>query len=122
MTPLSPQLLSRIDRTRRHFFSHCFVGLGNVALGSLLSGGKMLAGSTPRADNPLAPKPPHFTPKVKRVIYLFMAGSPSQFEAWLYRPKLAELDGQPTPDSFLEGKRFAFMESFTKNRPKLLGP
>ena len=122
MTPLSPQLLNRIERTRRHFFGQSFVGLGNVALAGLLSGGKLLAGPSPKADNPLAPKSPHFSPKVKRVIYLFMAGSPSQFETWLYRPKLAELDGQPTPDSFLEGKRFAFMESFTKNKPKLLGP
>ncbi len=111
-----------VDRTRRHFFSQCFAGLGNIALGSLLSNGKLLATEAPLVENPLAPKNPHFTPKVKRVIYLFMAGSPSQFETWLYRPKLGELDGQPTPDSFLEGKRFAFMESFTKNKPKLLGP
>ena len=93
MTPLSPELLRRIERTRRHFFGQCFVGLGNVALGGLLSEGRLLAAPGPRVDNPLAPKPPHFSPKVKRVVYLFMAGSPSQFETWLYRPKLTELDG-----------------------------
>ena len=116
------QQMSLRDRTRRHFFSQCFVGLGNIALGGLLSNGKLTASNVPRVENPLAPKAPHFTPKVKRVIYLFMAGAPSQFETWLYRPKLGELDGQPTPDSFLEGKRFAFMERFMKDKLKLLGP
>ena len=116
------QQMSLRDRTRRHFFSQCFVGLGNIALGGLLANGKLTAGNAPRVENPLAPKAPHFTPKVKRVIYLFMAGAPSQFETWLYRPKLGELDGQPTPDSFLEGKRFAFMERFMKDKLKLLGP
>ena len=116
------QQMSLRDRTRRHFFSQCFVGLGNIALGGLLANGKLTAANVPRVENPLAPKAPHFTPKVKRVIYLFMAGAPSQFETWLYRPKLGELDGQPTPDSFLEGKRFAFMERFMKDKLKLLGP
>ena len=106
-----------LHRTRRHFFSQCFVGLGNLALGGLLA-----ADSRPDSQNLLAPKAPHFKPRVKRVIYLFMAGAPSQFETWLWRPKLAELDGKATPDSFLDGKRFAFMEQFTKERPKLLGP
>lgn len=112
-----------LDATRRHFFSRCFVGLGNLALGTLLAdhGGRLAAETTPLRD-PLAAKPPHFAPKVKRVVYLFMAGAPSQFETWLWRPKLRELDGQATPDSFLDGKRFAFMESFTKEPPKLLGP
>ncbi|MYG03382.1 MAG: DUF1501 domain-containing protein, partial [Acidobacteriia bacterium] len=59
---------------------------------------------------------------VKRVVYVLMAGAPCQFETWLWSPKLRELDGQATPDSFLDGKRFAFMEQFTKQRPKLLGP
>ena len=110
------------DRTRRHFFSQCFAGLGNIALAGLMSDGKLPGAKPSPSREPAGSEKPHFTPKVKRVIYLFMAGSPSQFETWLYRPKLGELDGQPTPDSFLEGKRFAFMESFTKNKPKLLGP
>jgi len=117
MTPTEERLL---HRTRRHFFSQCGVGLGNIALGGLLSDQKMFA--APKVDNPLEPKPPHFEPKVKRVIYLFMAGAPSQFETFLWRPKLAELDGTVPPDSFIQGKRFAFMERFTKERPKLLGP
>lgn len=111
-----------LHQTRRHFFSECFVGLGGIALGGLLDGRALAAPALADARNPLAPKQPHFAPKAKRVIYLFMAGAPSQFETWLWRPRLAELDGQSAPDSFLEGKRFAFMEQFTKERPKLLGP
>ena len=119
MTPSKQRLL---HRTRRHFYSQCFVGLGRIALGGLLSGQVWGARSEPDSSDPLAPRPPHFAPKVKRVVYLFMAGAPSQFETWLWRPKLKELDGQATPDSFLEGKRFAFMEQFMEERPKLLGP
>ena len=113
---------SLLHATRRHFYSQCFVGLGGIALAGLL-GGRGL-GAAPRAAERrlLAPRDPHFAPKVKRVVYLFMAGAPSQFETWLWRPRLRELDGQRTPDSFLDGKRFAFMERFTKDRPKLLGP
>ena len=114
--------LHRLHATRRHFFSQCFVGLGGLALADLLSPTGLHAASGSVSGSPLAPKRPHFAPKAKRVVYLFMAGAPSQFETWLWRPKLRELDGQATPDSFLDGKRFAFMEQFTKQRPKLLGP
>ncbi len=119
---MRPQDRALLHATRRHFFSRCFVGLGNLALGSLLASRELRAASPASGRNPLALKAPHFAPKVKRVIYLFMAGAPSPFETWLWRPKLRELDGQAAPDSFLRGKRFAFMESFTKERPKLLGP
>ena len=62
--------------------------------------------------NPMAAKDPHYAPKAKSVIYLFMAGGPSQFELFQPKPKLQELSGQVIPNSFMEGKRFAFMESF----------
>ena len=119
MTPRQHHLL---HATRRHFFSQCFVGLGGIALGGLLGTNGLEGAPATDSRNPLAPKQPHFAPKVKRVVYLFMAGAPSQFETWLWRPKLRELDGKATPDSFLDGQRFAFMEQFTKERPKLLGP
>ncbi len=109
-----------LNQTRRHFFNQCFVGLGQVALGSYL-GGRSLGANLPKIDNPLAPKPPHFPPKIKSVIYLFMAGAPSQFELFDYKEKLQQYSGQQIPQSFLEGKRFAFMESFSKQVPKLLG-
>jgi uncharacterized protein (DUF1501 family) len=67
------------------------------------------AGAAPAG--PLAPKPTHFPARAKNIIYLFMAGGPSQLELFDYKPKLAELNGQPIPQSFIEGKRFAFMDS-----------
>ena len=106
--------------TRRHFFSQCAMGLGSVALASLLSEQKLFAG-TNALPNPLAPKAPHFPAKAKNIIYLFMAGGPSQLEMFDYKPKLIELHGQPIPESFVKGKRFAFMDTFSKDRPKLLG-
>ena len=119
---MTPTQLHLLHATRRHFFSQCFVGLGGLALADLLSPTGLHAAPGSVSERPLAPKRPHFAPKAKRVVYLFMSGAPSQFETWLWRPKLRELDGQATPDSFLDGKRFAFMEQFTKQRPKLLGP
>ena len=70
-------------------------------------------------SNPMALKRPHFRPRAKNVIYLFMAGGPSQLELFDYKPKLIELNGQPIPDSYIEGKRFAFMGS--SHGTKLLG-
>jgi hypothetical protein len=108
-------------QTRRHFFHDCAVGLGAVALASLLSDGNLFAADEARFSNPLAPKPSHFHAKAKSVIYLFMAGGPSQLELFDYKPKLQELNGRPIPDSYLKNKRFAFMDSFTKQVPQLLG-
>ncbi len=119
MTPDQSRLL---QRTRRHFFRQCGVGIGQMALASLLNGGNVFAANAPSLENPLAPRPPHFPPTAKRVIYLFMAGGPSQLEMFDYKPKLAEYDGKNTPPSVLKGQRFAFMDSFTKDTPKLLGP
>ena len=70
---------------RRHFFRDCGVGLGSMALTSLLKGSGRAAEQSPAkqstaASNPLAPKAPHFPAKAKRVIYMFMAGAPSQLE------------------------------------------
>src|SRR5262249_49161718 len=120
-------LMERIDplllRTRRHFFRECSVGLGTVALGTLLSRDLRGAEATRAAKvgNPLAPTKPHFAPKAKAVIFLFMAGGPSQFELLEPKPELQKYHGQPIPDSFIQGKRFAFMDTFAKERPKLLG-
>jgi hypothetical protein len=97
--------------TRRHFFSRCGVGLGRVALASLLSDGRIFA----------AARKPHFPARIKSVIYLFMAGGPSQLELFDYKPALQKHDGQTAPESLLKGKRFAFMDTFSKEPPKLLG-
>jgi hypothetical protein len=106
-------------RTRRHFFKECALGLGSMALATLFNDGKLAA--APQVLNPLAPRRPHFTAKARSVIYLFMAGAPSQLELFEYKPKLSEYDGKPMPDEFIKGKRFAFMDTFTKEHPKCLG-
>jgi hypothetical protein len=105
-------------QTRRHFFKDCAVGLGTMALASLSN---ERAFAEPAFVNPLAAKPPHFTAKAKSVIFLFMAGGPSQLELFDYKPKLQALHNKPVPDSFIAGKRFAFMDTFTKEHPKCLG-
>lgn len=96
------------NSTRRHFFSQCGVGLGSVALASMLA---QEGGAAPSIDSPLAPKPTHYPAKAKNVIFLFMAGGPSQLEMFENKPELTKLNGQPIPQSFVEGKRFAFMDS-----------
>lgn len=115
-------LQNQLDQlqTRRHFFENCAVGVGKVALASMLLGNRANA-STPTAVNPLAPRPPHHRPKIKNIIYLFMAGGPSQLELFDYKPELQRLNGEPIPQSYLEGRRFAFMNSFAREVPKLLG-
>jgi hypothetical protein len=95
------------ERTRRHFFGECGVGVGAVALRELLASDRA-AGAV---QAPLAVKPPHFPARAKRVIFLFMAGGPSQLDLFDWKPELARRDGQPIPASFVEGKRFAFMDS-----------
>jgi hypothetical protein len=107
--------------TRRHFFSRCAVGLGGIALASMLGENRLhgAAAGLPALPNPMAPRPGHFAPRAKNIIYLFMAGGPSQLELFDYKPKLIELNGQPIPPSLIEGKRFAFMDS--SHGTKLLG-
>ena len=104
--------------TRRHFFSRCGLGLGSIALASLLNEKRLFAAAPEHLPNPMAPKPPHFAPRAKNIIYLFMAGGPSQLELFDYKPKLIDLNGQPIPQSYIEGKRFAFMG--TSHGTKLL--
>jgi len=113
-------------KTRRHFIKECATGLGGLALGSMFLGCDPLGKSTKRSPlafserdlNPLATLSPPFNPKVKSVIYLHMAGSPSQLEMFDYKPILQKLNNQDCPESLLQGKKFAFI----KGTPKLLGP
>ncbi len=112
----SPNELLRL--TRRQFFSRCGLGLGSIALASLMNETKLFGADTALL-NPMAPKAPHFPAKAKNIIFLFMAGGPSQLELFDYKPKLIDLNGQPIPQSFIEGKRFAFMDS--SHGTKLLG-
>jgi len=111
------QLIVR-EQTRRHFFSNAGLSVGSLGLASLMAGGD-LRGAAPNnlQTNPLAPRNPHFDAKAKRVIYLFMAGGPSQLELFDFKPKLQEMDGEVIPESYVEGKNFAFL----KKDAQLLG-
>ncbi|HEY2155239.1 MAG TPA: DUF1501 domain-containing protein [Isosphaeraceae bacterium] len=112
MTDPSP----RLDITRRHLFAQCGLGIGSMALGSLLSERRARAGET----DPMAPRPGHIKARAKSVIFLFMAGGPSQLDLFENKPDLRRHHDQPIPESFVAGKRFAFMDTFSKERPKLL--
>ncbi len=103
------------QRTRRQLFEDCGIGVGKLALTSLIVGDQIYANTSEGARGM------HHAPRAKSVIYLFMAGAPSQFELFEPKRELQKLNGQTLPPSMLEGKRFAFMESFVKKPPKLLG-
>jgi hypothetical protein len=105
--PVSNELC---DATRRHFFGQCAVGLGTIALNCLLAGEASAQRPTVDPAKPMAPRKPPLPAKAKRVIYLFMAGAPSQLELFEDKPKLRELNGQPPPPSLMKGKRFAFLK------------
>ncbi len=86
-------------RTRREFIWQTGAGFTSVALASLLEGdgffAKMAqAAAPPVAVNPLAPKKPHFTPKAKSVIFLYMYGGPSQIDTFDYKPGMKGTDGK----------------------------
>jgi hypothetical protein len=99
---------------RRWFLKQCGIGLGAIALADLLGVG---AGAS-AGDDPLVPKKPHFAPKAKNVIFLFMAGGPSHLELFDHKPDLAEWDGKLPPSHLLEGYRAAFINP----NSQLLGP
>ncbi|CAN5910188.1 hypothetical protein BH24BAC1_BH24BAC1_28540 [soil metagenome] len=126
--PLSEEahFLQAQHLTRRHFLMQCTTGLGAMALSSLVGcswgdkgmGAGASGGIVRDLTKPFAPLPSHFAPKAKSVIFLHMAGAPSQLELFDFKPDLQKLDGQDCPQSLLEGKRFAFI----KGVPKMLGP
>src|SRR4026208_917651 len=104
---LEQELRSECARliTRRWFFKQCGVGLGSIALGSLLGADKTF-GATAAAPNPLLPKQPHHTPKAKRVIYLFMGGAPSQIDLFDHKPALQKYNGKPVPKEVVMGQKY----------------
>jgi hypothetical protein len=117
-------------QTRRHFLRNFTAGVGTMFLGTLASqfvpqanAAALGIDGTPRLDftrdptSPLSVLPPQFAARAKRVIYLHMAGAPSQLELFDHKPELTKLNGQDCPASFLAGKRFAFISGV----PKLLG-
>jgi hypothetical protein len=98
--------------TRRHFLSGAGLGVGAMALSSLLQRPSVAAaGEGPAVGRTIAPR-------ARSVIYLHMAGAPSQIDLFEHKPALSKYDGQPCPQEYLEGKRFAFI----KGVPTMLGP
>ena len=98
--------MTGIATTRRHFFSTAGIGIGSLALSSLLDREAHAAPSS------------HYPPKAKAVIFLLQAGAPSQLDLFDYKPKLKEFHGTQVPDELIEGERFAFLSG----KPSLLGP
>jgi len=115
MNPLSVADRQRL-LNRRWFLQDCGVGLGAIALSSLLPGTVQAAEGPP--TGPLAPKKPHFAPKAKRVVYLFQAGAPSHLELFDHKPELTKWDGKLPPADLLKGYRAAFISP----NSTLLGP
>ena len=104
-----------LNLNRRTFLHRAAVGIGSMALGSLLN-----HGCRQNNDEALAAIQgalPHFAPKAKRVIYLFQSGAPSQFELFDWKPKMREMHGQELPDSVRMGQRLTGMTAGQKSFP-----
>ncbi|QIF00044.1 DUF1501 domain-containing protein [Roseimicrobium sp. ORNL1] len=104
-------------QTRRTFLTRGGVGLGAIALQSLLHHGAQASALPAGGANPLAIKEPPMPAKARAVIYLHMSGAPPTLDLFDYKPKLNELNMQDCPESLIKGKRFAFI----KGLPKMLG-
>ncbi|MCO6046901.1 DUF1501 domain-containing protein [Aeoliella sp. ICT_H6.2] len=110
------QLATLQHHTRRHFLQGGMAGLGAYWLAA--NAAQASSGAVEHDPaHPLEVRQPHFTPRAKRVIFLHMAGAPSQLELFEHKPDLDRLNGQDCPQEFLEGQRFAFIRGV----PKLLG-
>jgi uncharacterized protein (DUF1501 family) len=110
MNPLKQQ-------TRRQLFQDCGIGLGKISLATLLAGNAWdrsgaNAGPTaaPRSGSGGILDQLHHPPKINRVIYMFMAGAPSQLDLFDHKPELTKLEGQPIPPSVIAGQRYAFIQ------------
>jgi uncharacterized protein (DUF1501 family) len=97
--------------SRRWFLKQCGLGLGKIALASLLTDAFISKGMAANIDaaDAMKPRAPHFPGKAKRVIHLFMAGAPSHLDLFDYKPELAKLAGKPLPPSVIAGQRYAFI-------------
>ncbi|MEL6923306.1 MAG: DUF1501 domain-containing protein, partial [Bacteroidota bacterium] len=102
--------------SRRDFLNRTTLGLGAVALGQLLNPLQSFAAPATEANGGILGGT-HFAPKVKRVIYLFQSGGPSQMELFDYKPMLRKMAGQEIPDSIRGGQRVSGMTSGQKSFP-----
>jgi len=116
MHPLSDL---KCNCSRRHFLSSASLGIGAFGLASLLDPRLVSAAGAstpPAADSPLLASP-HFVPRVRRVIYLFQSGGPSQLELFDYKPLLRTMNGQQLPESVRMGQRLTGMTAFQRSFP-----
>ncbi|HKX62200.1 MAG TPA: DUF1501 domain-containing protein [Verrucomicrobiae bacterium] len=120
---MKPEILTEHEallyQTRRHFLRDCTTGLGALWFAAMTGrtwGGEVAAKKDPA--RPLLPANPPHRGRAQRVIYMHMAGSPSQLELFDYKPDLSRQDGKDCPESFLKGRQFAFIQGV----PKMLGP
>ncbi len=97
-----------VDASRRYFLSECGIGLGKIAAAGLLTNSLTTVSASTAA--PLAARGPHFQPRAKAVIHLFMAGAPSQLELFTPKPTLTKLEGKPLPKSVIGDQRYAFIQ------------
>jgi hypothetical protein len=104
----SPENLARFIN-RRAFLGRTATGIGTLALGSLLNP-RLLAGADQSGAWRGIVQPPHFAPRAKRIIHLYMAGGPSHLETFDFKPKLKELAGKPMPESFTKGQQIAQLQ------------
>ena len=114
---MNPFREAALIETRRHFFGRAAAGIGTAALGSLLNPDLFGATSENEARVGGMPGLPHFAPKAKRVIYLFMSGAPSQLDMWDYKPKMQDWYDKDLPDSIRNGQRITTMTSGQKRFP-----
>src|SRR5438477_1564705 len=101
-------------QTRRAFFKTSGLAAGRIALGSLMFPDLFRTAAAHTRDgrtHPPLPGLPHFAPKARRLIYLFMNGAPSQIDLWDYKPKLGEMFDADLPDSIRNGQRLTTMTS-----------
>ncbi len=103
--------LTQLQTTRRMLLGKTATGIGGMALAALLNPAKILAAqSDGRAHNQGVIDPLHVRPQAKRVIFLTQAGGMSHLETMDYKPKLAEMDGQPMPESYTTGQPIAQLQ------------
>ncbi len=106
---MNPLTANRLHLTRRQFFGRSATGIGVAALASLLNKDLLAAAGKLGGRVGGLPALPHFAPKAKRVIYLFMNGGPTHADMFDWKPKLKAMHGQPVPDEYLGNKRFSTM-------------
>src|SRR5688500_3753227 len=99
-----------IQQSRRDFLTSTASGIGLLALASMFRDNGLLAAEASLSANPLTPRAPHFAPKAKACICIYLEGAPSQIDLFDPKPKLNELHGQKLPESMTKNVRFAFIQ------------